>query len=164
MAETVDLLWQTDELRLGRPEPLDEAINALYYLDDLFRLTIPEVLDDFARELSRLGIQLPPTATPLTFGSWIGGDRDGNPNITPEITKQAIVLQMGHAIRVTLEAMDELRQALSVSTKLAGTSQPLLDSVDADLERLPEIEPRFKRINVEEPYRLKATAIRHRLS
>lgn len=163
LAEVVDLLWQTDELRLGRPEPLDEAINALYYLDDLFRLTVPEVLDDFARELQRLGVKLSPTATPLTFGSWIGGDRDGNPNITPEITKQAIVLQMGHAIRVTLEALDELRQALSVSTKLAGTSQPLLDSVAQDLERLPEIEPRFKRINVEEPYRLKATAIRHRL-
>ena len=163
LAEAVDLLWQTDELRLGRPEPLDEAINALYYLDDLFRLTIPEVLDDFSRELSRLGIKLAPTATPLTFGSWIGGDRDGNPNITPEITKQAIVLQMGHAIRVTLEALDELRQALSVSTKLAGTSEPLLQSVARDLEMLPEIEPRFKRINVEEPYRLKATAIRHRL-
>ena len=163
LAEAVDLLWQTDELRLGRPEPLDEAINALYYLDDLFRLTIPEVLDDFSRELSRLGIKLSPTATPLTFGSWIGGDRDGNPNITPEITKQAIVLQMGHAIRVTLEALDELRQALSVSTKLAGTSAPLLESVASDLELLPEIEPRFKRINVEEPYRLKATAIRHRL-
>ena len=163
LAEAVDLLWQTDELRLGRPEPLDEAINALYYLDDLFRLTIPEVLDDFSRELSRLGIKLAPTATPLTFGSWIGGDRDGNPNITPEITKQAIVLQMGHAIRVILEALDELRQALSVSTKLAGTSEPLLQSVAKDLELLPEIEPRFKRINVEEPYRLKATAIRHRL-
>jgi phosphoenolpyruvate carboxylase len=163
LAEAVDLLWQTDELRLGRPEPLDEAINALYYLDDLFRLTIPEVLDDFSRELSRLGIKLAPTATPLTFGSWIGGDRDGNPNITPEITKQAIVLQMGHAIRVTLETLDELRQALSVSTKLAGTSEPLLQSVAKDLEMLPEIEPRFKRINVEEPYRLKATAIRHRL-
>ena len=163
LAEAVDLLWQTDELRLGRPEPLDEAINALYYLDDLFRLTIPEVLDDFSRELSRLGVKLAPTATPLTFGSWIGGDRDGNPNITPEITKQAIILQMGHAIRVTLEALDELRQALSVSTKLAGTSEPLLQSVAKDLEMLPEIEPRFKRINVEEPYRLKATAIRHRL-
>jgi len=163
LAEAVDLLWQTDELRLGRPEPLDEAINALYYLDDLFRLTIPEALDDFSRELSRLGIKLSPTATPLTFGSWIGGDRDGNPNITPEITKQAIVLQMGHAIRVTLEALDELRQALSVSTKLAGTSEPLLQSVARDLELLPEIEPRFKRINIEEPYRLKATAIRHRL-
>jgi phosphoenolpyruvate carboxylase len=163
LAEAVDLLWQTDELRLGRPEPLDEAINALYYLDDLFRYTMPEVLDDYALELKRLGIELSPTETPFTFGSWIGGDRDGNPNITPEVTKQAIVLQMGHAIRVLIEAIDEIRQALSVSTRLAGTSPALLDSVARDLERLPEIEPRFKRINVEEPYRLKATAIRHRL-
>ncbi|MGA1159163.1 MAG: phosphoenolpyruvate carboxylase [Candidatus Nanopelagicaceae bacterium] len=164
LAEAVDLLWQTDELRLGKPEPLDEAINALYYLDDLFRLTIPEVLDDFARELKRLDIELSPTATPFTFGSWIGGDRDGNPNITPEITKQAIVLQMGHAIRVTIEALDELRQALSVSTKISGASKELLDSIERDLANIPEFEARFKRINVEEPYRLKATAIRHRLN
>lgn len=70
---------------------------------------------------------------------------------------------MGHAIRVTLEVLDELRQALSVSTKIAGTSKELEDSVARDLVNIPEIEPRFKRINVEEPYRLKATAIRHRL-
>lgn len=164
LAEAVDLLWQTDELRLGRPEPLDEAINALYYLDDLLRYTMPDVLDDFARELKRLNVELSPTATPFTFGSWIGGDRDGNPNITPEVTKQAIVLQMGHAIRVLIALMDEIRQALSVSTKLAGTSPALLESVARDLERIPEIEPRFRRINVEEPYRLKATAIRHRLN
>ena len=164
LAEAVDLLWQTDELRLGRPEPLDEAINALYYLDDLLRYTMPEVLDDFARELKRLKVDLSPTATPFNFGSWIGGDRDGNPNITPEVTKQAIVLQMGHAIRVLIAMVDEIRQALSVSTKLAGTSPALLQSVAKDLERIPEIEPRFRRINVEEPYRLKATAIRHRLN
>lgn len=90
LAEAVDLLWQTDELRLGQPEPLDEAVNALYYLDDLFRHTIPEVLDDFARELKRLNINLSPTAKPLSFGSWIGGDRDGNPNITPAITKKQL--------------------------------------------------------------------------
>ena len=164
LAEAVDLLWQTDELRLGRPEPLDEAINALYYLDDLLRFTMPDVLDDFAQELKRLKVDLSPTATPFTFGSWIGGDRDGNPNITPEVTKQAIILQMGHAIRVLISVMDEIRQALSVSTKLAGTSPALLESVAQDLERIPEIEPRFRRINVEEPYRLKATAIRHRLN
>jgi len=163
LSETVDLLWQTDELRLGRPEPLDEATNALYYLDDLFKLTIPEVLDDFANELKRLGVTVSPTARPLSFGTWIGGDRDGNPNITPEITKSAITLQTGHFIRAMNGQLDQLRQALSVSSRIAGASPELEKSVIKDLELLPEIEDRFRRLNVEEPYRLKATAIRHRL-
>lgn len=163
LAEAVDLLWQTDELRLGRPEPLDEATNALYYLDDLFTMTMPEVLDDFSTELKRLGVEVSPTARPFSFGTWIGGDRDGNPHITPEVTKAAITLQTGHFIRSMLKAIDELRQALSISTRIVGVSQALLDSVKSDLNRLPEIEDRYRRLNVEEPYRLKATAIRHRL-
>jgi phosphoenolpyruvate carboxylase len=164
LAETVDLLWQTDELRLDRPEPLDEAMNALYYLDDLAKQTVPEVLNDFARELKRLDIELPVTARPLTFGTWIGGDRDGNPNITPEVTEDAVVLQVGHAIRTTIAAMDRLRQMLSVSTRIAGATPELSASVEEDLKHIPEFEPRFLRLNVQEPYRLKATAIVHRLA
>jgi len=164
LAETIDVLWQTDELRVGRPEPLHEAMNALYYLDDLFKLTIPEVLNDFKNEIKRLGVDLPLDARPLSFGSWIGGDRDGNPNITASITESAMVLQVGHAIRVTIAAMDELRQMLSVSTRITGVSKALLDSVEEDLKHIPEFEERFKRLNVQEPYRLKATAIVHRLA
>jgi phosphoenolpyruvate carboxylase len=164
LAETVDLLWQTDELRLDRPEPLDEAMNALYYLDDLAKQTVPEVLNDFARELKRLNIELPVTARPLTFGTWIGGDRDGNPNITPEVTEGAVVLQVAHAIRTTIAAMDRLRQMLSVSTRIAGATPELSASVEEDLKNIPEFEQRFLRLNVQEPYRLKATAIVHRLA
>ncbi|PHX69929.1 MAG: phosphoenolpyruvate carboxylase [Actinobacteria bacterium] len=164
LAETVDLLWQTDELRLDRPEPLDEAMNALYYLDDLATTTVPEVLNDFARELKRIGVELPVTSRPLTFGTWIGGDRDGNPNITPEITEDAVVLQVGHAIRTTIAAMNNLRQMLSVSTRIAGTTPELSASVEKDLKNIPEFEERFLRLNVQEPYRLKATAIVHRLA
>ena len=164
LAETIDLLWQTDELRLGRPEPLDEALNALYYLDDLFTQTVPEVLNDFAKEMKRIDVEVPITARPLSFGNWIGGDRDGNPNITAQVTTDAMVLQVGHAIRVTIAAMNALRQMLSVSTKIVGATPELTASVEKDLKHIPEFEPRFLRLNIEEPYRLKATAIVHRLA
>ena len=164
LAETIDLLWQTDELRLGRPEPLDEALNALYYLDDLFTQTVPEVLNDFAKEMKRIDVDVPITARPLSFGNWIGGDRDGNPNITAQVTTDAMVLQVGHAIRVTIAAMNDLRQMLSVSTKIVGSTPELSASVEKDLANIPEFEPRFLRLNSEEPYRLKATAIVHRLA
>jgi len=164
LAETIDLLWQTDELRVGQPEPLDEAMNALYYLDDLFRQTVPEVLNDFAHQLKRIGVEVPVTARPLSFGSWIGGDRDGNPNVTAQVTTDAMVLQVGHAIRVTIAAMDALRQMLSISTRIIGATPELTASVEADLQHITEFEPRFLRLNAQEPYRLKATAIVHRLA
>jgi phosphoenolpyruvate carboxylase len=164
LAEAVDLLWQTDELRLGRPEPLDEAVNSIYYLNELLTETVPEVLAQFTSEVKRLGVNLSLNARPLSFGTWIGGDRDGNPNITADVTKAAILLQNSHFTRTVFEHLDELRQALSISTKLAGVSAELEKSVLQDLEKLPEIENRYRRINVEEPYRLKATAIRHKLA
>ena len=163
LAETIDLLWQTDELRVGQPEPLDEALNALYYLDDLFRQTVPEVLNDFAREMKRIDVVVPVTARPLSFGSWIGGDRDGNPNVTAEVTTDAMVLQVAHAIRATIDAMNSLRQVLSISTRIIGATPELTASVEEDLKHIGEFEPRFLRLNVQEPYRLKATAIVHRL-
>ena len=163
LAEAIDLLWQTDELRLGRPEPLDEAVNSIYYLDELLQETVPEVLASFANEVKRLGIELSVNSKPLSFGTWIGGDRDGNPNITAEVTKSAILLQNSHFTRAINKHIDELRQSLSISTKLAGVTKELEQSLAADLENLPEIEARYRRINVEEPYRLKATAIGHKL-
>ena len=163
LAETIDLLWQTDELRLGRPEPLDEAVNSIYYLDELLQDTVPEVLASFANEVKRLGVELSPNAKPLSFGTWIGGDRDGNPNITAAVTKSAILLQNSHFTRAINKHLADLRQALSISTKLAGVTKELEKSLAEDLEKLPEIEARYRRINVEEPYRLKATAIGHKL-
>ena len=164
LAEAIDLLWQTDELRLGRPEPLDEAVNSIYYLNELLLETVPEVLAQFKNEVKRLGVDLSLTARPLSFGTWIGGDRDGNPNITAEVTKAAILLQNSHFVRTVSEHLDELKQSLSISTKLVGVSAELEKSVSQDLEKLPEIENRYRRINVEEPYRLKATAIGHKLA
>lgn len=69
LAATVDLLWQTDELRVNRPEPIDEARSTAFYLDQLATVVVPELLGDVAVALGRLGVATTPTARPLRFGT-----------------------------------------------------------------------------------------------
>ncbi|MFB6676490.1 phosphoenolpyruvate carboxylase [Streptomyces sp. NPDC057684] len=163
LAENIDLVWQTDELRVVRPEPTDEARNAIYYLDELHAGAVGDVLEDLTAELERVGVTVPAATRPLTFGTWIGGDRDGNPNVTPAVTWDVLILQHEHGINDALELIDELRGFLSNSIRYTGATEELLVSLQNDLERLPEISPRYKRLNSEEPYRLKATCIRQKL-
>ena len=164
LAEVIDLLWLTDELRRERPEPVDEARNALFHLEDAARVAVPAVLADLAEVLGRFGVELPLTATPLRFGTWTGGDRDGNPNVTPAVTMQVLTLQHEQGIRVVERWLAALVEELSVSSRIGGASEELLTTLAADLERLPEVEPRFRRINAEEPYRLKISCIRAKLA
>jgi phosphoenolpyruvate carboxylase len=164
LAEVIDLLWLTDELRLERPEPADEARNAVYYLNDLHDEAAPEVLTELAETFAALGAPIAPTARPLTFGTWIGGDRDGNPYVSAEVTMQVLVLQHEHGIRDTERALDNLVNEVSVSERVAAVSEELHDSVADDLANLPEIERRFLRINAEEPYRLKIRCIKMKLA
>jgi phosphoenolpyruvate carboxylase len=164
LAEIIDLLWQTAELRLDRPEPLDEARNAAYYLDELMLHAVGDVLEELADRLASLGVELPPDARPLTFGSWIGGDRDGNPNVTPQVTHDVLVLQHGHALRDLAAMVDDLMQDLSSSQQLVGASDELLASIARDLESLPDLDPRVRRINADEPYRLKGRCVQVRLA
>ncbi|HWS34569.1 MAG TPA: phosphoenolpyruvate carboxylase, partial [Actinoplanes sp.] len=163
-AELIDLLWQTDELRLDRPDPTDEARNAVYYLKDLYAEAAPQVLDDLAETLRRLGVETAPTSRPLIFGSWIGGDRDGNPFVTPAVTREVLQLQHEHAITHALAVVADLITALSVSARLAPVSDELAASLAADLERLPNLDARLLAINAEEPYRLKLSCVRAKLA
>ncbi|MET0740991.1 MAG: phosphoenolpyruvate carboxylase [Candidatus Nanopelagicales bacterium] len=160
IAEVVDLLWQTDELRLGRPQVTDEARNALYYLDELASGPLGDVVDELAAQLGRLGVVLQPTARPLTLGSWIGGDRDGNPFVTAAVTRDVLQLQHEQACRVLLSVLDRLRADLSMSEQVIVTPPALTSSLQADLAALPDVDPRYLRLNAEEPFRLKVTCMR----
>jgi len=163
LAEVIDSMWQTDELRQGKPDPLDEAESVIYHLGRLFREVLPDLLEDLDRELARLGIDLPAGARPLRFGTWVGGDRDGNPSVTAQVTLSVLQAQHDEALAVLLELVDNLFRDLSTSTRVRGVSTELSASLHDDREKFPEVFERFARLNAEEPYRLKCGYMRQRL-
>jgi phosphoenolpyruvate carboxylase len=163
LAETIDLMWQTDELRAIKPTPVDEARSAVYYLGSIAEHAFDRLTDTVEREMTRLGAHLPPTATPVRFGTWVGGDRDGNPNVTADLTLEVLGIHHDHGLRMLITAVEELSAALSASERVVTISQELRDSLEADRVMLPEVWDRFSRLSAGEPYRLKCAFIHARL-
>lgn len=163
LAQLIEGLWQTDELRVDQPTVQDEAKNVLFYAEALMNSTVPDLLGDLAAAAADRGAAMPLAARPLTFGNWIGGDRDGNPNVSPQATLEILALQHQTGIRVLLGKVDELIADLSSSTRLVRTTPELQASVEADLSTLTELDPGVRRVNGEEPYRLKLSCVRQRL-
>ena len=161
--EILDLIWQTDEIRRDRPTPEDEATSAIFFLDALFQDVLPGVFDLYAHEMSRLGFDLPPRHAPIHFGTWVGGDRDGNPFVTPEVTERVLAAQHEHAVRNMIEAIEQLAARLSASTRIRAVSAQLAQSLERDRIDLPGVFERFGDLNAEEPYRLKCAYIHQRL-
>ena len=104
-------IWQTEEVRDRAVSPLDEVRSGLA----VFEQTLWEALPRYMRQIDRaMGAPLALDATPLRFGSWIGGDRDGNPNVTPEITRQAAWMARWVAADLYAREIDALRAELSI--------------------------------------------------
>ncbi len=159
----VDLLWQTDEIRPGRPTVADEARGIAWFLEQLGRRTVPDLVGEFEREVRAAGFEVPPGARPLVLGCWVGGDRDGNPNVTPAVTREVLELYADRALRTHAELVDQLIGELSVSTRVVGVSEELRGSLARDRRALPEVHDRFIRLNAHEPYRLKLSYVAARL-
>jgi phosphoenolpyruvate carboxylase len=164
LARLVDLLWQTDEIRPGKPTVLDEARAVAYYLERLGTHAVPDLLEDFEDELGRAAFTLPPRSRPVVLGCWVGGDRDGNPHVSPQVTLDALRLYADRALNIQLTLIDQLVQELSVSTRVVGVSEALRRSLAHDRRLLPEVYDRYIRINAAEPYRLKCSFIHARLT
>ncbi len=163
LREAVELLWLTDELRVEAPTPVDEARNVIYYLEGLSRAALPDVLEELRDGLAAVGVDLPVDVSPLRFGTWVGGDRDGNPFVTPQTTREVLSLQAVHGIRVLRTKVEGLRRDLSVSDRVSPVSDELAARTEELLSALPEVEPRYRRLNVQEPYRLFLTCVHTRL-
>ena len=107
--------WGTREIREERPTPLDEVRSGLIVFEQSLWDAVPRTCARWiARSRQHTGRRLPLDATPIRFGSWIGGDRDGNPNVTPEVTRQRLPLARWMAAHLYLREIDALRDELSI--------------------------------------------------
>jgi phosphoenolpyruvate carboxylase len=112
--------WGTADVRAARPSPLDEVRSGLVVFEESLWHAVPRYLRELDRALqSATGRALPIEATPIRFGSWIGGDRDGNPAITPDVTRRACLLARWVAATLYLEELDALRNELSIEDATA---------------------------------------------
>ncbi|PZE19531.1 phosphoenolpyruvate carboxylase [Paenibacillus xerothermodurans] len=150
-------LWQTDELRDRKPTVLDEVKNGLYYFDETLFEVLPEVYQELERCLKKYYPEKDwHVPIYMKFGSWIGGDRDGNPSVTSNITWQALTLHRQLALEKYAALLREFLQHLSFSKNIVEVTQELLDSIQADREKLDLRSHEVWR-NEKEPYRIKVT-------
>lgn len=159
----VELLWLTSEVRKDRPSVLDEVSNVIWYLEDRLLAASDRVTDDTARAFQAVFGE--PLAAPvrLVFGSWVGGDRDGNPFVTPDVTLRA-ARRTAHALLGSYRgSVDALVERLSVSERIAGAPRALRESLERDRARLPAVWEANAKRDADEPLRLKLSFVGARI-
>ena len=158
------ILWRTDEVRLRKPTVLDEVENGLYYFrTSLFR-AIPEVYRDLEKAIKRVyhtdNVKVPSF---IRFGSWIGGDRDGNPFVTPDITREAVYMHAETALHEYMRRAQKLSTLLTHSSGLTKPSDEFLSSSKDDDKYFQGAFEDTTQDFAKEPYRRKLKIIRYRL-
>ncbi len=164
LTATIAELWSSEEIRAVSPTVLDEVRAGLVY----FGSTLVHVVPRLYRDLEEALAEAYPSftfAVPsfLTFGSWMGGDRDGNPNVTPTTTVEALGVMREAALRILEERVTELAGRISVSTWTAGPATLLEPALAEGRERFPDLAATLARLNAGEPYRQFLTLVRERL-
>ncbi|TKY69425.1 Phosphoenolpyruvate carboxylase 4 [Spatholobus suberectus] len=139
LVREITSIWQTDELRREKPTPVDEARAGLNIVEQSLWKAVPHYLRRVSSALKKhTGKPLPLTCTPIKFGSWMGGDRDGNPNVTAKVTKDVSLLSRWMAIDLYVREVDSLRFELSMnrcSDKLSRLAHEILEANDEEDHR-----------------------------
>ena len=151
------ILWQSDEVRRDRPSVLTEARRNLFYFEGSLSKAVPALYRHWERDLSAVygadqAFRLPPFTV---FGSWIGGDRDGNPFVTAKVTAGVITEMRATALRLHTRALREVYRRLSLSDQQVEVSRALIASLRDDQSRLPGLAERMSADIASEPYRQK---------
>jgi phosphoenolpyruvate carboxylase len=161
---TVQELWGSDELRATTVTVLDEVRGGLVHFSTTLATTVPRLYRDLEEALAEFypgeHFEVPPL---LSFGSWIGGDRDGNPFVTPATTVAALELMREQCLRFLESRLELLAGRLSLSARINGPAPAIEPILTAGVEQFPELAAQLAALNPEEPYRRALTFLRERV-
>ena len=156
IAEEVTALWQTDEVRSHRPRVVDEIRHGLWFFETSLLDVAPELVADLRK-------RLPAAVAPLRFGSWIGGDQDGNPAAGPRTIEEAVARARALVLGRYRTEVRDLATYLGVADTLVEVSPELRRSIARDERAMRTYAARIDRTNEDEPYRRKLSFVWQRL-
>jgi phosphoenolpyruvate carboxylase len=162
---TVQELWGSDDIRAAERTVLDEVRAGLIHFASTLSDTVPRIYRDLQEALAECypdagEIEVPPV---LVFGSWIGGDRDGNPFVTPATTVRSLELMREQCLRLYDTQLEQLAGRLSLSERLTGPAAALAPILAAGERDFPALARTLETINPEEPYRRALSFVRERV-
>ena len=164
LQENIVLMWQSDEMRDRPPTVMDEVRNSLYYFENTLIDVVPTAYKELARALHETypedRFELPAF---LRFGSWVGGDRDGNPYVTVDVTEEALRAHKDLVLELYATRVESLYNHLSSAKTRASFSDALLESIVHDFTLVPDAEREVLDRFVMEPYRQKLILMFRRL-
>lgn len=164
LTEEIRLWWRTDELHQFKPSVLDEVDYTLHYFQVVLFDALPQLYQRFERAITTTFPELdPPRHRFCRFGSWVGADRDGNPSVTPEVTWKTACYQRNLVLSKYIASIDRLTELLSLSLHWSEVLPELLESLEQDQVKMPDIYDHLAIRYRQEPYRLKLAYIKQRL-
>ena len=149
-------LWYTREVRSTKPNPIDEVKSLIYYLDILYKDVYKKVIKDDEITGNAKNFK-------LKFGSWVGADKDGNPFVTTNITKEALKIYSNQILNIYKEQIVQFSEEFSISTDFVESPKKLTKKIEEYKKILPNDYKHYKRVNFDEPFRIFLSLVFHRL-
>jgi len=172
LKQQIQVLWKTDEVRVNKPAVEDEIRNGLYFFHESLFEAVPKTYRYLEKAIHRVyqtetDASVPAMSVPgglIHFGSWIGGDRDGNPFVKPATTVLALRMQMREILGVYVQRIGELSKRLTHSSMLYRFSERFMESEKADEQQFPKAVQDLPVDYVHEHYRHKLRIMQYRLN
>jgi phosphoenolpyruvate carboxylase len=164
--ENIDLLWRTSQLRVKAMDPIDEVRTVMAAFDETLFRVVPVVYRELDRALAGPASGQTPSPVPafLRFGSWVGADRDGNPFVTAQVTREAATIQADHALRALETTTTRIGRALTLHEGSAPPGAALRRALAAASSAHPELLTEITERSPQEPYRTYLLYVAQRLA